>query len=591
MGALALVYALRTRRLLRFIEEQARHQTFSRDEAPDHRFVGERRKLEVVFRRRGRLGIAVGLAALLLASCSPAATTGVPAHEVSGRHSWTIPDTLRIATGLVPRTLNPLLGTQTIDSVLSRLFSDVLVTVDAHGAFVPDLAREVPTLANGGISADGLTIRYNLRRHVTWQDGRPFTSGDVKFTYAAIMNPNNDIISRHGYDFIKSVDTPDADTVVFHLKARFAPFVATVFGDSDSPYGIVPEHILGKAKSINDVPFNSLPIGTGPFKVVSWQRGNQIELTRYDNYFLGRPKLKSIIVKLTPDENTEITLLQTHEIDWFFEASVNAYRALRAIPAADTRIVLTPYNGYEGIMFNTARAPTSDIRVRRAIVYAIDKSSLVRSMTFGAADAATEDLPSFLWAYDGRQPRTPYNLSAAKRFLAEAGYGPTHRLSLDLFFEQSATLNKALSVQIQSLLAPLGIDIHTHAQLSSLLYGGYGANGTLSRGRYNIALYTWIAGIDPDDSSQFTCANIPPGGYNQSHFCNSEMDAAEAAALESYAQPARKAAYARTQQVLAQNAPLDFLWWPKQIQAVNPDLRGFDPNPVVETWNAWQWSI
>jgi peptide/nickel transport system substrate-binding protein len=160
-----------------------------------------------------------------------------------------------------------------------------------------------------------------------------------------------------------------------------------------------------------------------------------------------------------------------------------------------------------------------------------------------------------------------------------------------MFFEQSAALNKTLSVQIQSLLAPLGIDVHPHAQLSSVIYGGYLANGTLARGRYDLALYNWIAGIDPDDSSQFTCANIPPAGFNQSYFCSPTMDAAQKVALETYAQPGRKAAYARVQQVLEAQVPLDFLWWPKQIQAINPDLHGFDPNPVVETWNAWQWSI
>jgi peptide/nickel transport system substrate-binding protein len=354
---------------------------------------------------------------------------------------------------------------------------------------------------------------------------------------------------------------------------------------------VLPAHILAQSKTINDVPYNSLPIGTGPFKVVSWLRGNQIELQRYDNYFLGKPKLKSIVIKLIPDENTEITQLETHEVDWFFEVTVNAYKALRRISPADARIVLTPFNGYEAIMFNNAKGPTKDIRIRRAIQFALDKTALVRRLTFGAADPATQDLPSFMWAYDRSLQPTPYDPAESKRLLAAAGYGPTHRLALEMYFEQSAVLNKALSVQIQSLLAPLGIDVHTHAQLSSLIYGGYGANGTLARGRYDLALYTWIAGIDPDDSSQFTCANIPPGGFNQAYFCNAAMDAAQRAALESYAQSARAAAYARIQRILEQNVPLDFLWWPKQIQAVNPDLRGFDPNPVVETWNAWQWSI
>ncbi len=544
----------------------------------------------MVLCRRGRLGISVALACALVAGCSSNAPPA-SAPAAAGRHAWTVPDTLRVATGVVPRTLNPILATQTIDSMLSRLFSDILVTCDAHGNLVPDLAAAVPTTENGGISADGLTVTYHLRKHVTWQDGKPFSSTDVKFTYDLIMNRDNDVISRHGYDVVERVDTPDPDTVVFHLNHRFAPFVATVFGESDSPYAILPAHLLARYKTINDIPYNSLPVGTGPFKVVRWLRGNQIEFTRYDNYFRGRPKLKSVIVKLIPDENTEITQLQTHEIDWFFEVSVNAYKSVRQFRSDDTRIVLTPFNGYEGVMFNNARRPTSDVRIRKAILYALDKASLVRSLTFGAADPATGDLPSFMWAHDRALAATPYDPARSKSLLASAGYGPAHRLSLDLYYEQSTALNKTLSVQVQSILAPLGIDIHTHPQLSSIIYGSYGADGTLSRGHFDLALYTWIAGIDPDDSAQFTCANIPPGGYNQSHFCDPAMDAAQTSALDTYAQPARQAAYARIQEILTLQVPLDFLWWPKQIQAVNPDLHGFDPNPVTETWNAWQWSI
>lgn len=536
---------------------------------------------------RGRRAIALTL--LVLCGCTHAQTPA-PAGS-SGRHPWTIPDTLRIATGIIPRTLNPLLSTQTIEIAIDRLFGDVLVTVDAHGNFVPDLAAEVPSTNNGGISPDGLTIRYRLRDHVRWHDGQPFTSADVRFTFEAIMNPQNDIVSRHGYDVVGRVETPDARTVVFHLKHRFAPFVATVFGESDGPFCILPAHLLAHQKNINESSYNALPIGTGPFKVVRWLRGNQIELVRNDDYFAGKPKLKSIVVKFIPDENSALVQLRTHEVDWSFQMSVDAYKSLRRMSADDVRIVLSPFNGYAAIIFNTARGATKDPRIRRAITYALDKRALVRELTFGAAEPATQDLPPFLWAYDATLRPTPYDPALAKRLLAAAGYGPGHRLSLDLYFEQSAAINKTLSVQLQSLLDPLGIDLRLHAQLSSVIYASYSQNGTLERGRYDLALNTWISGVDPDNSSQFTCANIPPNGVNPSHFCNPAMDAAQKVALEAYGRPARKAAYARIQRILEREVPQDFLWWPRQIEAVSPDLRGFDPNPVVETWNAWRWSI
>ena len=208
------------------------------------------------------------------------------ATSVTTRHPWTVPSRLRIATSYSVRTLNPILGTTDAEGAFSRLFNDTLITVDPHGRLVPDLAAEVPTTKNGGISADGLTIRYKLREHVKWQDGEPFSSADVKFTLDAIMNPANDVSDRVGFDDVSRVELPDACTIVFHLRHRYAPFVATVFGDD---WGILPAHILASEKTINDAPFNAMPIGTGPFRVVRWERGDRIELRRNDQ---TRPQRK-----------------------------------------------------------------------------------------------------------------------------------------------------------------------------------------------------------------------------------------------------------------------------------------------------------
>ena len=505
------------------------------------------------------------------------------------RHSWTVPNTLRVVSGNVPRTLNPLLATQTVEAAIARLTTDILVSVDAHGVFAPRLARIVPTRANGGISADGKTIVYHLRGGVRWHDGAPFTSRDVAFTFAAIMNPNNDVISRHGYDIVARVDTPDPLTVVFHLRRPFAPFVAVVFGESDSPYGMIPAHLLVKYKSLNNVPYNAAPIGTGPFKFVRWLRGDRIEFVRNDRYFLGAPKIQRIVWSLVPDENTEIQMMHTHEADWLFEATVSLYKAIKAVP--DVNVVLPPVNGYEGLMMNAGRGPTADVRLRRAIVMALNKVRLTSELTYGAATVATGDLPDFLWAYDPRVKNYPYDPDAARRTLASLGFTPSKPLALDLVYEQSSSVNRALLVQVQAALRTVGIAVHPRAQLSSVIYGGYGANGTLARGNYQLAFYQWYAGIDPDNSAQFTCANRPPNGYNQSYYCSAAMDAAQATALGSYEIAARKPAYARIEALLVRDAPLDFLWWFRNVQVLNPDLHGFDPNPVVETWNIFTWSI
>ncbi len=490
----------------------------------------------------------------------------------------------------LPRSLNPIFSTQTFESAADRLATSILVTADGRGNLVPDLASEVPTTSNGGISKDGLTITYHLRRNVLWHDGVKFTSADVKFTYDAIMNPNNDVISKHGYDDVSRVDTPDDATVVFHLKKPFAPFVATVFGESDSVYGIIPKHVLAKYKSLNDVPYNAKPIGTGPFEVVDWKRGDRIEYAAFDRYFLGKPGLRKITIRLVPDENTEITLLRSHEIDMMLEASVTAYKLLRTLPGP--KLVLDPPNAYQGVMFNTARGATADVRVRRAISLALDRNRLTQNLTFGAGTPAVADIPSFMWAFDRSLPPPKYDVAQARRLLAEAGYGPSgKKLRLSMYFDQTTAINRTASVQLQSALSALNIDLQLHPQLNTLLYATASAGGTLALGHYDLALVPWFAGVDPDDSSQFVCDARFGKGWNWSAYCNPAMDSAQNAALTQYSRDARKRAYSTIQSLLLRDVPIAFMWWPRYVFALNPAVEGFSPNPVTETWNAWRWSL
>ncbi|HEY1881576.1 MAG TPA: ABC transporter substrate-binding protein [Candidatus Cybelea sp.] len=140
-----------------------------------------------------------------------------------GRHSWTRAGVLRIALAEEPKTLNPLLFGTTGEGFVERLMFEPLLSADPRGNLVPMLAAAVPTQTNRGVSADGLTITYHLRRDARWSDGVPVTANDVKFSRNAIENPNNNVVSRHGYDDVAAIDTPDAKTVTVHLKKRFRP--------------------------------------------------------------------------------------------------------------------------------------------------------------------------------------------------------------------------------------------------------------------------------------------------------------------------------------------------------------------------------
>jgi peptide/nickel transport system substrate-binding protein len=534
---------------------------------------------------------------LALAGCAHVGTVGGTGNA-AGRHGWTVPGTLRVAMPANINSLNPLFATLTFEIIADTFAFDPLVATDPDGKDVPILAAVVPTVENGGISADGKTVTYHLKRGVAWQDGAPFTSRDVAFTYRAIMNPSNAVTTQHGYDVIDRVDTPGPYTFVVHLKRPFAPFVHTFFAHSDAPYMILPEHLLGRYRDLNHVPFNGQPVGTGPYRVVRWLRGERIEYVANDRYFLGRPQLRKVVVHLVPDENTIVSEMRTHEIDWFVGASPRTYPQLRTVPNVIAHLI--SFNAVDSIMFNTRRRPFDDPRLRRAVGFAIDKKRLVADVTFGTALAATEDIPSFMWAFDPTAGTDVRNLPAARALLDASGWHIGHdgirtkgseRLTMQLAYRTESATDRTCALLIAQMLRDAGIDVELKAYTTGVLYASPNENGILASGRYQAALFQWAAGIDPDDSSQLLCAEQAPRGYNWSSYCSEAMDAAQSVALAHYDLPTRKRAYSEIQHLLARDAPLVYLWWPRQIEAVSDDLNGFRPNGIVEDWNAWQWSI
>ncbi len=543
-----------------------------------------------------RTGLARVVACVLLAGCTK---VGTGSESTGARHPWTKPGILRIGVQSEPNTLNPLLAGNTTESMINRLMFDGLVSVDAEGRHdVPILAQVVPTLENGGISRDGLTITYHLRKNAQWQDGVPLTSKDVKFTWSAILSPNNNVITHTGYELVRSVDTPDPYTVVFHMKQKFSPAVDTIFGESDSPYEILPEHILGKLHDINSVPFNSAPVGSGPFTFKQWVHGDHLTLVANPHYFLGAPKLKAIVIKMIPDENTELNQLRTHDLDWQFQGSANQYQQLQTI--RDLRIVLKAHNQYERIEMNNKHPPLDDVRVRRAIAYAVDSQKLVHDLTFGSATVADQDLPPFMWAHYPGVTRYPHDPALARTLLAQAGWTPGRdgilrrngrRLVLTMVTNNTNVTRRAAVIQVQAMLHQVGIATDVKYYLGQLLFASVGQGGILQNGKFDLSWNGWVAGIDPDQSSLFQCGARPPKGNNTTFYCNPQMDAAQQLALTSYDRPARTKAYATIETLLSRDEPQIPVWWPRQIQAVNPDFKNFTPNPVTESWNAYTWDI
>jgi peptide/nickel transport system substrate-binding protein len=535
--------------------------------------------------------------ALVLSACTRVDTGQTTTS--GGRHPWTRPGVLRFAYIGDPDTLSPLVGAFQVDTDLSMFWAGYLFIYDDKNQVVPELATESPTLANGGISRDGLTITYHLRKGVTWQDGAPFGADDVKFSWQAVMNPNNNVGTRVGYDDVTSIDTPDQQTAIVHLKRAFAPFVNTFFTMSSSPYPVYPKHLLAKYHDLNRVPYNSKPVGTGPFIVQEWHRGQTLRMIANPHYWRGAPKLKEVQYRAIPDENTLTTSMKTHEIDLWYNASATNYPAASKI--ADTHVFLTPFTQFSMIAFNNARPILGDVAVRRALAFGTDRKRMIDTVTYGVNVLGEGDQPAFSWAHDGSLKPIAFDPARARTMLDAAGWYPGpdgirvkdgRRLHVTVATTTGSAVGNRMAVLLQSAWKDVGIELEVKQYASALMFAAYGAGGILQRGYFDIAFFSWVNGIDPDDATLFRCDQVPPNGYNQARFCSREVDALERIALASNDQQVRKKAYARIQEIVVDQVPVLTMWFQRRFDIASTDLKGYKPANAVSTfWNTWEYDI
>jgi len=259
---------------------------------------------------------AVFLSAVVLSGC------GRPSENSA-------PGRVRFDLAEDPRNLNPLFSNPDAASVeqqVARLAFEPFVDLDSRGRPLPALLQALPTRENGGISPDGRTISYRLRAGVRWSDGQPVTSGDVLFTLRAILDPRNPVRSREGYDLIDRADAPNALTVVFHLKRAWAPAVMTYFAYGASPQFVLPAHLLRGQSPLAQAAFDSAPsVGDGPFRFLSWRRGEGLRYAANPRYWRGKPAVTSLELRTIPDPSTNLLLLQTGELDWNLLAPARTY--------------------------------------------------------------------------------------------------------------------------------------------------------------------------------------------------------------------------------------------------------------------------
>jgi peptide/nickel transport system substrate-binding protein len=507
-------------------------------------------------------------------------------------------DTLVIAQQREPASLNPALENGTSSTQWGELLFQYMVKYDDRGELTGDAATEVPTPQNGGISKDGRTITYHLRRGLKFADGVPLTAHDAAWSVEAINDPRNNPQSRFAYDVVAKAEARDDTTLVLHLKRPFAPLLTVVLAPQGFP--ILPKHVLANLPNFNHVPFNSMPLGSGPYVVTKWARGDRVQMRANPYYYAGKPKIEHLDIRFVPDPNTAMNLLRTNEVGGeFTDQSLGDYPLLRKI--AGVHVELTPMNAVGSIIFNTRDPLTSDPRVRHALAMALDIPSMMQKTYRGAVSAHAAGRGLFIWAYDPKAyPDIPYDPAQSAKLLDAAGWvlgidGVRRKNGkpLDvLFIMQAATPDDAIvgNAVVQYEKA-VGVGVTLKAFNVAQLVAPVSQGGPVYGGKFQMALYSFVNGDDPDTTDQFACANVPPHGYNKSRICDPRLDVLLARAQQTYDVAQRKAIYAQLEALLYADLPIMLLYQRPNLDVFTDRLHNQTNGLSTAWWNAGAWTL
>lgn len=457
------------------------------------------------------------------------------------------------------------------EHVPQTLMFDSLIQYLPEGKFGPKLAESWEG------SSDGLIYTFKLTDKAKWWDGKPVTADDVKFTFESALKPETQS-STEGLDQVASVEAPDPRTVRVTLKRAIPMFL----GQAGSR-GIVPKHAL-EGKDLAKDEFNKKPLGSGPFKFVSWTPGQAIVMEANAEYFLGAPTLQRVVFKILPDQNVMLTQLRSAEIHY----ALITPRDLRALEGiAGTKLHEVPTLRFFDVAPNHARPYFADQKVRLAILHGIDRQGIVDKVLLGHGAIVESNAAPTSWAYAADLPKRAHDKERAKQLLDEADWkagadGVRQKDGTRLAFgvmlnSYDKTLEQALVVAQQNL-KEIGVDL----QIDRVEPGVF--NSRRSKKEFDALSRIWNPVYDPDQLGLIRTGNFY--GY-----ANPEADRLGAEALATGDQAARKATYQKLQKLLYDDVARLWLFTENELHAMPAAVQGVQGHPVNFFWNIREWKV
>ena len=480
-------------------------------------------------------------------------------------------------------------------SVLNPMYAgdgpSLIVLAFSMNGLVKQFGADVqPDLAESwDLSDDGLVYTFHLRDDVKWQDGEPFTAKDVVFTYQAIEDEKN---NSPAYSSFIIDDKPVLFEAVDDYTVRATlPALQPAFMNYMDTY-ILPEHILSKSTDLEHDPFNQLPIGTGPFQVAEWKAGEQLRLVKFKDYFRGEPYLDEVIVRIVPDSQAATVAIQTGEID--FMSSVDPADVAKLEEAGV--VVEAPRRDIQVLIHvNVGHPILSDVRVRKAMIYGVDREAMVVGLEKNYAKVADSIFHEPVFMYEENDPKLPaytYDPVKAGELLNEAGWvvgedGIRYKDGQPLKFTYlniniGGPLGKMATV-VQAQLRQIGFDIAIETVDIPTFIDRLAVQPCPKP--YDVTLDREGAeGPDPD-------AYYPLyyGPDNYQCYNNEEVNALFDEGRRTADLEARKATYQRVEEILWDELPIIPMWYPRTVVALSPEFEYEEAILDADQWNFFRY--
>ena len=467
------------------------------------------------------------------------------------------PHTLVMIIESSPTNLDPRVGIDAQSERIDTLLFDSLVHRDQHFELRPWLAQSWET-------PNPNTYIFHLRHGVQFHDGRPLRARDVKWTFDSILSHKLLTTKATVYQYVERIDAPDEYTVVFHLKQ---PQATLLWNLSDGAIGIVP-YGSGPELALH-------PMGSGPFEFVSAQQDKEVVVKRNDHYWGPEPKLERVRFAVVPDATTRALELRKGSADVAINAvTPDTVVALRQDPQLE--ILTAPGTIYAYMALNLRDPILKDVRVRRALAYAIDRRPMIQYLWRKMARPAASILPVQSWAYDADVPQYDYNPARARQLLDQAGYpavnGVRFHLTMKTSTEESTRL---MAVVLQQQLRAVGIALDIRTFEFATFFSD------VTKGAFQLYSLRWIGGNEDPDIFEhvFYCSNIPPRGANRSYYCNPQVDRLIDQGRQELDEAKRKEDYAGIQRIAAGDLPYINLWYLDNVLVHSRRVKNLELNP------------